>query len=206
MTVTEIIKKEDGRCQIFVDDEYALTLDVKDFLTSGLKPGVDVTERELSVLLAKFEYRKAKEKALSFLSMREYSKKAMTDKLSERFDRRISAKVVEKLEEAELINDQSYGERLVVHFQEVRGFSRRRLRQELYKRGLQKPLIDELLEEEIDETELAYSLISSKYSYRINEENGRQKVAAALARQGFDYDDIRAAVSRFLKEHEETCR
>ena len=74
-------------------------------------------------------------------------------------------------------------------------------RQECQKRGIDREIIDRALAEQApDNVQTAKDLILRKYSRKLQQEDGRQKVMAALARRGFGYHDIQAALEQLEDE------
>ena len=62
-------------------------------------------------------------------------------------------------------------------------------------RGIPREIVEEALGKYEDGTaERLTELIEKKYLRRLHEENGVNKVKAALARQGYGYDEINAAL------------
>ncbi len=53
----------------------------------------------------------------------------------------------------------------------------------------------------MDNTDTIVELITKKYASKLEQENGREKVIAALQRKGFSYSDIKSAFYR-LEEDE----
>jgi len=68
------------------------------------------------------------------------------------------------------------------------------IKQEMFKRGVPSEIISEVLSEtEIDNVSSITELIMGKYRNKLNAENGKEKVIAALMRKGFSYSDIKSA-------------
>lgn len=107
------------------------------------------------------------------------------------------------MEELGLLNDESYAERLARDLTERRGFSRRHVRQELTAKGIGRDIVDTVMEGlESDDTQGALELLRKKRYNDLSDEHVRQKAMAALGRAGFDWEDIRRAVSLRLEELE----
>lgn len=69
------------------------------------------------------------------------------------------------------------------------------------KAGIDREIIDRALAEQApDNVQTAKDLILRKYSRKLQQEDGRQKVMAALARRGFGYHDIQAALEQLEDE------
>ena len=106
--------------------------------------------------------------------------------------------MVQRLRELGLLDDLDYGRRLAADLLNLRGYSLGRVRQTLYQRRLDKETIDQVMGElsEIDQIAPIVALVNKKYLQKLREPRGREKVAAALQRRGYRYDEIREALSQ----------
>jgi len=74
----------------------------------------------------------------------------------------------------------------------------------MYKKGLDKELIAEMLEPYEEETqERLDTLVAKKYARYLVDQKGVQKVRNALTRQGYSYADIKAVLENYLDEVED---
>ena len=104
------------------------------------------------------------------------------------------------MEELGLVDDEAYAARLAGEYIR-RLYPRRRAVQELCGRGIGR----ELAEAAVDgmgtaDADLALALLRKKYYNKLRDADGRRRTAAALARQGFSYEDIRYAFAGDLLE------
>ncbi len=72
------------------------------------------------------------------------------------------------------------------------------MRQALFQRRLDRETIEQVMEEleDIDQVGPIVALVKKKYLSKLRECQGRQKVAAALQRRGYGYDEIREALAQ----------
>ncbi len=149
------------------------------------------------------EYKKAKGRALWYLDRMDYSEKALFDKLVQKgFSRQTSSRVLAYLCEYGLIDDRRFGERLVERLMES-NISKRAAYQKMLIKGLSPDLIKELLSEyEVDEENQIIEVIRKKYASKLEDENGYQKVYAALVRRGFSYSDVKGALKKYLESED----
>ena len=110
---------------------------------------------------------------------------------------------IERLTGAGLLDDGAYARAFVRSKVSSQGFSRRRLQQELAKRGIARDIAEEavtevLHDESVDESANIERVARKKlYALRgLDEETQRRRLFASLARRGYDIDDVRAAVQR----------
>ena len=89
----------------------------------------------------------ARKKALSLLDKRDYSRKMLIDKLTDKgVTAEDAAEVVDRLCAVGVVDDARYAALVVRHYS-GRGYGERRIREELYHRGIDRDLWDEALEE-----------------------------------------------------------
>ena len=100
------------------------------------------------------------------------------------------------------LNDRAYAQRVVSHFS-ARGFGVKKLRDELYRRGVPRELWEEALEGAEDPAEAIDAFLAKKLAGREGDRKELQKVSAALARRGYQWSDISAALRRYGAQVEE---
>ena len=122
----------------------------------------------------------------------------LAEKLRRHYPPETVEQVVQRLRELGLLDDLDYGRRLAADLLNLRGYSLGRVRQTLYQRRLDKETIDQVMGElsEIDQIAPIVALVNKKYLQKLREPRGREKVAAALQRRGYRYDEIREALSQ----------
>ncbi len=85
----------------------------------------------------------------------------------------------------------------------LKKYGKRRIEQELYRKGVDRDIISEVLEEtDFEESELV-ALIERKYSRYLGDEKGIQKTVNSLLRMGYSYGEIRSALNE-IKENSVT--
>ena len=110
----------------------------------------------------------------------------------------VAARVVERLAEVGLLDDRRYAARLATSLSEYKSMPRRRVEQELCRRGVAAETARNAAEEiEREDFQQALALIEKKYYNKMNDPVSRQRVAAALGRRGFSYSAIRRAMELF---------
>jgi regulatory protein len=113
---------------------------------------------------------------------------------------------VERLVAAGLLDDAAYARAFVRSKISSKGFSRRRLQQELAKRGVARDVSDsaiaEVLEDEaVDEVATIERVARKKLRALrgLDDETQRRRLYAFLARRGYDVDDVRAVVGKLRR-------
>lgn len=200
MEVTAVVKKRKYLSDLYIDGELAFTLDSRVLLDEGIKRGVRLDDEELHSLVIKSQQRRAKEKALYLLGFRDHSRKELFDKLRKTEDEQAAEYAVEKMEELHFVDDERYAYRLAEQLVNVKRLSKRAAAQKLYQKGIDRDLIDEVLENiETDPRDNIRELVERKYLRYLNDEKGRKKTVSALQRMGYSWGDIKSVLSEYTE-------
>ncbi len=196
-----LISYKNGRgnkLHIYIDGEYRITTTVGFFAENFYKENSEIDEAEWEELVSKISFAKAVDKCYDLLSRRAHSVKELREKLLKLFDEETADKAINQMLDYGYLNDEEYAKELFSHLTNNKKMSERFIRLEMNKRGISKEITDNLLcNADIDNIGTAFDIIQSKYLNKLNEEGGRQKVIAALARKGFSYSDIVSALEQF---------
>lgn len=204
MVIVELHPRRKHLTALVLDNGETVPLDTAVVSENGLRAGMEVSDALLEGLKEASETRRAKEKALWLLSMRDHSQSELIHKLSRTCSRETAEAVAGRMEEVGLVNDQSYARRLAGDMLHIRKFGMSRVRAELRQKGIDRELIDEILEEiEDDPLPRIRSLLEGKYQKSLSDEKGIARVTAALARRGFQYGDIKAALREYIDMEQE---
>lgn len=144
-----------------------------------------------------------KKRALKMLDRRDYSRRELEKKLTEKGeDPDESAAVAEYFESVGLIDDARYAAMLARHYAS-KGCGKGRIQTELYRRGIDRELWDTALAELPETDDRAYRQFCARMHGAAPERNLMKKAADALYRRGFSWDEIHAAAERYSNETEE---
>lgn len=199
-----IIRHQKGRgnkIHLYLDDEYVITTDANFWADNYISDGTEVDEDEWQELVEGINYKKALNKCADLLSRRDHSVKEMKMKLQRTVDSKSAQKAIDRYIEAGYLDDERFCRSLVEYLINNKKYSENHIRQECYKRGISSDIINNVLEDfYIDNVDTIVELIQSKYLSKLQQENGTQKVIAALMRKGFSYSDIKSAFYRLEKD------
>ena len=202
-----IITHQKGRgkkIHLALDNEYQITTDIDFWAENFVKDGTDITENEWQELVNKINFKKALNKCYDLLSRRDHSEKELKTKLLRTVDSENADKAIERMKEYGYLDDEKYAKTLLKHLKDDKKMSESFIKQEMAKRGISRDIVVELLEnEELDNVSAACDLIQSKYRLKLQKENGREKVFAALIREGFKYSDVKEAFNRIENDEYE---
>ena len=141
----------------------------------------------------------AKNRALSLLNRRDYSRKMLIDKLTEKgASEEDAVEVADWLVSLGVIDDARYGALVVRHY-DRKGYGIRRIKEELFRRGIDKELWDVSLEEISEPGDTVYRLLCRKLRASASPED-LDRAANFLLRRGYSREEIRGALERYSSE------
>lgn len=139
----------------------------------------------------------AKARALKILERRDVSRKMLLDKLTEKGVADADAEeVADWLCGLGVVNDERFASLIVRHYA-AKGYGERRIREELYRRGIDRELWDAALEELTGSDERLDRLLGAKLRGDASPEN-LQRTQNYLLRRGYSWEDVREATERYL--------
>ena len=139
----------------------------------------------------------AKARALKILERRDVSRKMLLDKLTEKGVADADAEeVADWLCGLGVVNDERFAGLIVRHYA-AKGYGERRIREELYRRGIDRDLWDAALEELTGSDERLDRLLGAKLRGDASPEN-LQRTQNYLLRRGYSWEDVREATERYL--------
>lgn len=203
MIITDIIKDKKHLLKVCFDDESYIFIDTDTVSEKGIKKGDFIDEDELKSLKSDSDYKRAKSRALWYLDRMDYTEKSLFEKLIKAgFGKKVSAEVLAKFCELGLVDDRRYAERFAERCKDS-NISKREAVHKMVLKGIPLDLAKQVTEElETDEESQILTLIERKYQRKLTEENGFQKVFAALARKGFGFGSIKSALKKYNDELE----
>lgn len=186
-----------GRWLAMLEDGSILRVGQQEIADFALYAGRELTEEEAAALTAGLRSRQMRERALELLSRKPQSRRELTRKLNEWGAGPEEADAVcDRMEELGYLDEAAYAARIVEVYS-ARGFGEKKLRDELYRRGVPREEWDEALARVEDSTQAIDDFLQKKLTGWTGDRKQLQKVTAALARRGFSWPDIRDALARY---------
>jgi len=140
----------------------------------------------------------AKQRALRLLERRDYSRRELVLKLTEKGESQEDAEAVaDRMTELGVINDERYSRMLVRHYS-AKGYGACRIKQELYRHGIHTELWEEAMEEMPSQEEIMDKLFRSKLRSQNPDRAEIKKATDAMLRRGFSWSEIAACRQRVL--------
>lgn len=200
MLITAIEPRRKAMSALYLDGEYVMNLDTRTLIENRFDVGKDIDDEDLHEIIRLSNERRAKEKALWLISYRDHSKKELADKIKRTCDEESADKAVERMEELGLVNDESYALHYAQKLIFTKHMSKNAVVYELARKGIDKELAAEILDEiEVDSSEQIRIIIDKKYK-NISDEKIRRRAVAALQRLGYCWDEIKGVIEEYAED------
>jgi regulatory protein len=205
VTSISVQKRDKDRVNISINGKYRFSLDIFQLGEIGIKVGKEYTEEALVSLEDESQFGKLYMRSLEYCLMRPHSQRELRDYLYKKTrDSRtqtgeikkgvsvgLTERVFNRLQEKGYIDDEKFASHWIENRNLRKGSSKRKLSAELSAKGVERTIIERLLSEtdRDDQSELQKIIEKKRSRY-----DDPQKFMSYLARQGFSYDDIKAAL------------
>ena len=196
----EASKYVQERVLVYPEEGDPLRVTRAELLQFGLHKGMDLPDELVVKLEQSGRYSALKARGAQLASGRMLSKKELQDKLLRKgAEEDEASEIAAWLEELGAVDEEAYAKVLARHYAAAH-YGRRRVEQELQRRGIPRELWDEALEQLPEPAAAIEDYIAAKYRGRSLDFNERRKLSAALQRRGFDWHDIRPALNKLGEE------
>lgn len=219
-------KHKEGRWLVWLEDGSPVRIGEGDVVSLGLYAGKELSVEEGEALAAAGLRSGLMERAVGLLSLRPLSRKELLDKLcapprpkkgkypydkldgapgqealqSQRGALREQAEsVADRLAGLGLLNDGEYARAVVRHYA-GKGYGPRKIRDELYRRGVPREFWEDALEEREPDGGQIDMLVRQKLRGAEPTRENLKKVSDYLARRGFGWEEISSALERLREE------
>lgn len=203
VTAIEFQKRNKERVNIYLDGEYAFSLNLLD--GAKLYKGQTLSDNEIAEIRGEDLVVRAVDSAARFLGHRPRSVAEVRKNLKDKdFDAGVIDAALVRLTSLGYLDDRAFARYWVESRTQFKPLGTAALRYELRQKGVADALIREILEA-VDDESAAYTaavpLLKRQRGH--DRRSARQKISTTLARRGFAYDDVRAALDRLFDEVEE---
>lgn len=213
ITQVEKQQKNPHRYNIYIDGVFGFGADEDTVVNQRLVIGKQLDNEQLEKILFETEVGKLMDRIYGLLGKRARSEKEIRDylrrknlefkvKKKEEVSTLVIESLINKLKQKGLINDFEFAKSWVLSRGKRRG--KNLLKAELFKKGISKEIIDEVLEVETAKTQevAAWQLLEKKLASwkNLDSRMQKQKAIAFLLRRGFEYDLVSGLVEKILKK------
>lgn len=215
-----------GRWLAWLDDASAVCIGEGDVVSLGLYAGKELTDAEGEALAAAGERAKLMERAVALLAQRPMSRRELLDRLCapprqkrekypyDKLDdgpdpalleaqrealRERAEGIADRLTDLGLLNDGEYARTVVRHYA-AKGYGPRKIRDELYRRGVPREFWEDAFEEREPDGDQVLELARRKLRGAEPTRENLKKVSDYLARRGYGWEEISAALERVREE------
>jgi regulatory protein len=191
--ITQQLKRAD-RYSIFVEGKYSFSLSESALLESRLASGQELNREQLGEYKLLSADDKIYNQALRYAAMRPRSTWEMESYLKRKNAAPpLVENILNKLSKINLLNDEAFARTWIANRRLLKPVSRRRLIQELRQKRVHDEVAALALgEDEADDRSTLRELVASKRKQVKYQDN--LKLMQYLARQGYNYDDIKFAL------------
>ncbi|MBD5160915.1 MAG: regulatory protein RecX [Oscillibacter sp.] len=201
MRIEEVKKSErkKGRFLVKLENGDLLRVTEEELVRFGLRAGMELDGETLEALRASARTSSARVAAANIIGSRALSKKELTRRLVKKGSEEADAQAAaDWLEDIGAVNDAAYAASLVRHYG-GKGYGPARVREELRRRGVDRELWDEAMEEMPDPAEILDRLIRKRRQGDLSDPGERRRTCDALLRRGFGWSEVRAAMGRYAE-------
>lgn len=206
ITALEPQKKSAGRVNLFIDGKFVVGLDLETAVKEKLEVGKELSEEEIKHIIEASDRQKILDKVFNFLSYRPRSKKEVRDYLvRKKVDGEEITDIVKDLSERKYLDDEEFARWWIEQRMTFRPAGRRLLKMELQQKGVEEEVVEKILgdkEIKISGEGLTRTVAEKKWKVlgRLPSQEAREKLVAALARRGFDWETIKRVVDEVIKK------
>lgn len=183
-----------NKIHIHIDGEYRMTADSDFIAASKYYENMEIDDEELAVLEKEVSSRRAFNKAVDLLSRRDHAKGELLLKLRQKGYSDGAQEAVDKLADYGYIDDKRFAENYAAELARLKHFGKRRIEQELHRKGVDRDIISEVVEEIEFDSEALADVLQRKYGRYLDSEKGVNKAINGLIRMGYGYSDIKQAL------------
>jgi len=136
VTISRIAKTKQGRFSLFDENgDFLFSIDGETMVKNHVREGAALDAASLEALKEQSDTRKAKDKALGYLSLRDHASGELYDKLCRKFDARSAAAAVAEMQRLGLINDENFARHRAKYLAD-QNRSPREIRRRLAEKGI----------------------------------------------------------------------
>jgi len=208
ITKIEKQKRRQDLFSLFLDGKYALHLH-KDVLSDlKWKIGQEVDQQEIKRVTCLEQLKEARDYAFLLLSYRARGCQEITGRLLKKgYERKIAQEVVEELKRLDYLDDRAFAiEWVEMRLRGKRG--KRLIRQELLKKGIEKEIIDDSIDEGLKkigptEDELAWQAIEKRIPryQKLEKSKAYRRIKDFLIRRGFSLETTENTLDKFFQNY-----
>lgn len=188
-------KNDLSRVIVYFEDKSYITVSAETARSLNLKAGDNMDEATIKELTDEISGNVARATAARIVGRSNMSCATLLKKLKDKgISENDANDALSWLIELGIMDDEQYAKNLLAHYR-ARGFGNRRIYEEMRKRGIDREVIDGVIDD-ADMGDEILEFIEKKTRGIELDEKLRGKITNALIRRGHSYDDIKSAFNR----------
>lgn len=202
--VTRLIagRGHNSKVKVYLDDQYAFSLEAVVALEAGLRPMRELSAEQLEKLDKANKFRLALSSAERLISFRPRSEAELRQKLGRKgFTADVITQALERLRQSGLVDDVAFARYWAENRAAFHPRGQRLVQAELRHKGVALEVVQEATNE-LNDTKSAYlaGLKKARLLHTCDYNEFSRKLGEYLRRRGYDYDAIRTSVKRLWQE------
>lgn len=192
MLVTRLEYLDKKKVKVYIDDEYSFLLYIPDIKKNKIEENTELTEEQYKDIVINTVFRRAKQKALAVLKHMDRTEFELREKLKRAdYTDNIIDKTIDYIKGFNYIDDEKYCKYYIRNKKTSK--SKRIITMELIHKGVSKDIIEEIMNEEFVNDDMALTKAIGRKMLILEEmrNEDKLKLVASLYRKGFQSEDIK---------------
>ncbi|KMY53097.1 recombinase RecX [Bacillus sp. FJAT-27231] len=208
ITKVSLQQKLTDRYNIFINEQYAFSVDESVLIQFGLKKGMELTDEQIAAITRQDAMRKGLNMAIHFLSVRMRSEKEVREFLAKKeIEQEAIEEIVHQLYRMSYLDDREFAKAYTNTQVNTSDKGPKLIERELKEKGINDFLIEEALTTfEADLQIEKAGKLAEKYRQKYRKESPvvqKQKMEQSLMRKGYDWGIIQEAIAGSETEEQE---
>lgn len=196
MRLEKIEALSEDKLLLHLEDGSKLRCGPQEMLDFRLRSGMELEERTLEGLREACAYWAVRRRAAALAAEKAMSAGELRRKLREKgASPEMAQKAADWLLDLGVLDERAYAAMVVRHYA-AKGYGRKRLEAELYRRELPRELWEEALEEMPDAGAQLDALVRKRLGDATPDRKEVGRLASSLMRRGYSWEEVRAAIAR----------
>ena len=196
MRLEKIEALSEDKLLLHLEDGSKLRCGPQEMLDFRLRSGMELGEGTLEDLREACAYWAVRRRAAALAAEKAMSAGELRRKLREKgASPEMAQKAAAWLLDLGVLDERAYAAMVVRHYA-AKGYGRKRLEAELYRRELPRELWEEALEEMPDAEARLDALVRKRLSDTTPDRKEVGRLASSLMRRGYSWEEVRAAIAR----------
>lgn len=195
ITVIKQQIKNPQRVSIFVDERYSFSLSLDELVKCKLKKDQELSASDVKKYKKLSQDGKLRSRALEWTLNRPHSIREFKDYMyRKKASPELTESLIKEFNAKNYLNEQKFGQ-WFLDLQKRRGKSNRAIRSDFFKKGLDREMIEELMQDQSESEQQRLKDLIAKKRKASRYRDDPQKLAQYLVAQGFNWQDVKKALA-----------